>query len=231
MPYEEREIRIRDIVALFKDQWKIIVIPAVLVGLCVSLYAKMSQKTQVSYSSSSMIRIGGTLTRPLETIGNISAIMTSLPMRSEIARAANVPGEGASERIANAVSYQDDAGFLRITATAATPDEAVKLVSAATAIVMKRHDDLFARTKSEIDSQIEYIQKNVRALTISATSIIEFRLMRSIVEIAPVYDKTPIIVVQKGKNIFPLIPLTFFLGVAGGVVRQYRKSKGKQGSA
>jgi hypothetical protein len=66
------------------------------------------------------------------------------------------------------------------------------MVAIATELIMDRHKKLFDETKGETDALVDYIKSTVRPISIIATSIIEFRLTPSIVEIAPVPNRKPI---------------------------------------
>ena len=228
MDYEEQEIKLSDIMAVFKKQWKFIIIPSIAVALIAFGYVKTLPK---SYESYSLVRIGGSQTKPFESIGTINAIMQSYPQRAAIVQQMkSTEPPNTPEALEDLLVYTDESGLLKISAAAASPVKAAELVNIATSLTVTRHQQLLVEAKTGSDALVEYVKSTVKPVSIISTSITEYRYSPSVVEIPAVVSKKP--VASKNKTIpvaafflvfFIMTLSAFYRQSSAGVVAQSRQ--------
>ncbi|MGA2091327.1 MAG: hypothetical protein ABSH12_07710 [Endomicrobiales bacterium] len=216
MECEDQEIKLSEITAVFKKQWFFMLLPSLLAAVIATGYVKMMPRTYESYS---LVRIGVSQSKPLDRIDSVNTIMQAYPMRMAITKAMAEEDNESIVLPKDAIEYSDDAGLLKIYATAASPERATKLVSIATEMIMTRHQQLFKDAKVETDAVVDYFKSTLKPNAIIEPSISEFRLTPSIIEIAPIFNKKP--VTHNNKSI-PLSAffLVFFIMMLTAFYRQ-----------
>lgn len=201
---EEQEIGIDDIINVLIKRWKLILIPSILAAMIAVVYVKSLPKVYDSYA---LLKLGYLGEKQFETVAVIKEIMSSLPMRVEIAskiKDSNNPK--LVDFLKSAITYEDASGLLKIKAINKTPEKAADIVNAVTDIVSSRHKNMYEDAQKKLYGTMEKIRDFVRPIPLT-TGIAEFKIEPTKVEIPAITNPVPV----DGKN--KIIVLTVFFTV------------------
>ncbi|MCK9582135.1 MAG: Wzz/FepE/Etk N-terminal domain-containing protein [Endomicrobiales bacterium] len=173
---EDMEISLNDILKVLKKHWKLIILPTIVVGLLAHIYAHNLPK---EYESSALIKIGYIGQDQLDSVGSITAIMSSEQLRKQVAiEAGHVNDLNYIQALTGMVQYSDESGMLKITAKTQNPVTAKQLADIVAKIVIERHKIGFDNGKIELNQMVNFVKENIRPIPLSS-GIREFRLVPS----------------------------------------------------
>lgn len=173
---EEKEVDLRDYLRMIKKRWKIILIIFLVSTITSGVVSFRLPKT---YESVAMVRIGRMRDNLLEEPSTIIEIFKTEPMLEKVAEEANIHlSREKLQELASKIKIKEKSELLEIKGKGKTPEEAVKLVNGVTAVLLKRHEQIFERAKMilqeylasgkerlvEIKKEIEMFQKKIEEL-------------------------------------------------------------------
>jgi len=204
---EQQEIRIEDIIAIFRKRWKLIVFSSLSVAAITSVIALLAPS---SYESYALLRVGTEGSQPLESFSSITTIMTSLPSRKEIAASLRSQNnEQLIDSLTKVIQYNEVGNLLRISATGKTPEKAAQYVEAAATVVNARHKIMYEQSQERLRMLIKEVKENIRPIPLSA-GINEFRNRPTTIEIHAIVDPKPV-KTSKKKYVITSFLATFFI--------------------
>jgi len=173
---EEKEVDLRDYINMVKKRWKIILIIFLAFTITSGVVSFLLPRT---YESTAMVGIGRTRDRLLEEPSTVIEIFKTRPILEKVAEELNIsPTQRKLRELASKVKMKEKSGLLEIRGKGETPEEALKLVNGVTTVLLKRHEQIFARAKMileeylvsaknrlfQIEKEIEMFQKKIDKL-------------------------------------------------------------------
>jgi len=173
---EEKEVDLRDYLRMIKKRWKIILIIFLVSTITSRVVSFLLPRT---YESTAMVRIGRMRDRLLEEPSTIIEIFKTRPILEKVAEELNIPPtEEKLQELASKIKMKEKSGLLEIRGKGETPEEALKLVNGVTTVILKRHEQIFARAKiileeylasgkerlAKMEKEIEMLQKKIDRL-------------------------------------------------------------------
>lgn len=184
---QEQEIRVEDIVGVFKRRWLFVVLITIFSAAITAVISLYLPKTYESYA---LLKIGFEGPQPLESISSLNEIMKSFTMREAIARELKIENdEDFIDSLGKAITYGDVSGMLKITTLADDPQKAAKYAETVMNIIYKRHLDLYDSSQKRMKLLVKEVREAIQPVPLSA-GISEFRNQPTTIEITPrVYNK------------------------------------------
>jgi len=173
---EEKEVDLRDYINMVKKRWKIILIIFLVSTITSGVVSFLLPKT---YEASAMVKIGRTRGRLLEESSTVIEIFKARPILEKVAEELNIPPtQEKLQELASKIKMKEKSGLLEIRGRGETPEEAVKLVNGVTTVLLKRHEQIFARARTileeylasgkqrlvEIEREIKMLRKKIEEL-------------------------------------------------------------------
>ena len=173
---EEKEVDLRDYINMVKKRWKIILIIFLVSTITSGVVSFLLPKT---YESIAMVKIGRMRNKLLEEPSTTIEIFKTKAMLEKVTEELNIPfTQGKTGELVSKIKMKEKSGLLEIKGKGETPEEALKLVNGVTAVLMKRHEQIFERAKVifeeylasgkkrlfEIDEEINMLQKKIDEL-------------------------------------------------------------------
>jgi len=170
---EEKEVDLRDYLNMVKKRWKIILIIFLVFTITSGVVSFLLPKT---YESSALIKIGRMRDNLLEEPFTVIEIFKTKAIFKKITEELNIPPTRERlKELASKIKMREKSGLLEIRGRGETPEEALKLVNGVTAVLLKRHEQTFARAKlileeylasgkkrlEEMEREIEIFQKKI----------------------------------------------------------------------
>jgi uncharacterized protein involved in exopolysaccharide biosynthesis len=176
---EEKEVDLRDYINMVKKRWKIILIIFLVFTITSGVVSFLLPKT---YESVAMVRIGKMRNTLLEEPSTTIEIFKTEPILEKVAKELNVlTTQEKLGQLASKIKMKEKSGLLEIRGRGETPEEAMRLVKAVTAVLLNRHEQSFERAKvileeylasgkerlSEIEKEIEMLRKKIEELRVT----------------------------------------------------------------
>ncbi len=183
------EISLDDLIVTLKQQWKVILLPAVAAALGVFFVFRMKP---AQYEAYSLIRIGINGPKAFESPASLKAIMVSEPMVEEIAKrmaSRSLPLE--QEYIQKRVFYEDMSDLLKVSARTDSKEKSLLLVRSAIDVLYERHQNLYAGALKELEVIVRYIRTVVNPVPLSS-GLSEFRIEPTKIEVVPFAERNPL---------------------------------------
>lgn len=173
---EEKEVDLRDYINMVKKRWKIILIIFLVFTITSVVVSFRLPKT---YESVAMLKIGIMRSKLLEKPSTVIEIFKTRPILEKIAEELNVPPTQIKlQELASKIRMSEKAELLEIRGKGETPEAALKLVNGVTAVLLKRHEQIFERARLileeylvsaknrlfQIEKEIEMFQKKIDKL-------------------------------------------------------------------
>jgi len=173
---EEKEVDLRDYLRMIKKRWKIILIIFLVSTITSGVVSFLLPKT---YESIAMVKIGRMRNNLLEEPSTVMEIFKTKPILEKVAEELNVPvTQEKSGELASKIKMKEKSGLLEIRGKGGTPEAAMGLVNGVTAVLLQRHEQIFARAKVileeylasgkerlvEIKKEIEMLRKKIDEL-------------------------------------------------------------------
>lgn len=171
------EISLDEIIDVFKKRWKFILLPSFVAAVLVYALLSFSPK---SYEAYALLKIGSVGSKPFETVEATSEVMKRLPAGTKI-----------DEKVNSSVKYTDVGGLLEVRATAASPDEASKLVDLAVSLVLARHQMLYENAQERLNTTVKYLNEKARSMTVWS-SLNDFGIEPTRVEMTTISNSRPV---------------------------------------
>ncbi len=173
---EEKEVDLRDYLRMIKKRWKIIVGIFLAATVTSGVVSFLLPKT---YESTAMVKIGRMRDNLLEEPATIIEIFKTKTMLEKVVEEIDIPPtQEKLGELASKIKMKEKSGLLKIRGRTETPEEAMRLVNGVTAVLLKRHEQIFERAKVileeylasgkerlvEIKKEIEMFQKKIEEL-------------------------------------------------------------------
>lgn len=173
---EEKEVDLRDYLNMVKRRWKIILGIFLVATITSGVVNFLLPKT---YEASAMLRIGRKRNTLLEEPSTVIEIFKTTPILKKVAEELNMPPtQEKSGELASRIRLKEKSGLLEIRGRGENPEEAMKLVNGVTAVLLKRHEQIFERARvileeylasgkerlAEMEKDIEMLQKKIDEL-------------------------------------------------------------------
>ena len=173
---EEKEVDLRDYLNMVKKRWKIIVGIFLAATVTSGVVSFLLPRT---YESTAMVRIGRMRDNLLEKPPTVIEIFKTEAILEKVAEELDSPfGKEKPQKLASKINMKEKSGLLKIRGRAETPEEALKLVNGVTAVLLKRHEQIFERARMilqeylasgkkrlvEIKKEIEMLRKKIEEL-------------------------------------------------------------------
>jgi len=175
---EEKEVDLRDYINMVKKRWKIILIIFLVSTITSGVVSFLLPKT---YESRAMVKIGRMRNSLLEEPSTVIEIFKTKPILEKVAEELNVPTTQEKLReLASKIKMKEKSRLLEIKGRGGTPEAAMGLVNGVTAVLLRRHEQIFERVKvileeylasgkerlAEMDKEIEMLQKKIEELRV-----------------------------------------------------------------
>jgi len=176
---EEKEVDLRDYINMLKKRWKIILIIFLVSTITSGVVSFLLPKT---YEASALIRIGRMRNNLLEEPSTVIEIFKTKPTLEKVAEELNVPTtQEKLGELASKIKMKEKSGLLEIKGRGETPEAAMGLVNGVTAVLLQRHEQIFARAKVileeylasgkerlvEIEKEIEMLRRKIEELRVT----------------------------------------------------------------
>lgn len=176
---EEKEADLRDYVNMVKKRWKIILIIFLVFTITSGVVSFLLPKT---YESIAMVQIGRTRDRLLEEPSTVMEIFKTIPILEKITRELNIPPtQEKLQELASNIKMKEKSELLEIKARGETPEAAMRLGNGVTAVLLKRHEQIFERAKVileeylasgkqrllEMEKEIDMLEKKIEELRVT----------------------------------------------------------------
>ncbi len=176
---EEKEVDLRDYLRMIKKRWKIILIIFLVSTITSGVVSFILPRT---YESIAMVKIGKMRNNLLEEPSTVIEIFKTKATLKKVAEELNVPTtQEKLQELASKVKMKEKSGLLEIRGKGETPEEALKLVNGVTAVLLKRHEQIFERAKVileeylasgkqrlvEIEKEIEMLRRKIEELKVA----------------------------------------------------------------
>jgi len=156
---EEKEVDLRDYLRMLRKRWKIILIVFLISTATAAIVSLLLPKT---YESTGMVRIGRMRDKLLEEPSTIIEIFKTRPILGKVAEELNIPAtQEKIGELASRIKLREKSGLLEIRGRGESPEEALKLTKAVTAVLLKRYEQIFEQAKLILE---EYLASGKKGL-------------------------------------------------------------------
>jgi uncharacterized protein involved in exopolysaccharide biosynthesis len=176
---EEKEADLRDYVNMVKKRWKIILIIFLIFTITSGVVSFLLPKT---YESIAMVQIGRTRDKRLEDPSTIMEIFRKKPILEKIAKELNIPPtQEKLQELTSNIKMKEKSELLEIKGRGGTPETAMRLATGVTAVLLKRHEQIFERARVileeylasgkqrlvEMEKEIDMLEKKIEELRVT----------------------------------------------------------------
>lgn len=150
----------------WKRKWSIIIIVVVIIGLAIVHSLRLPN----IYQAELLVDVGTFQGKELETFSEIGAIFGSELVLKQLIKELSLPDDTIPKEFASVFNLDSIAKFLKISAKAESPEQAVKIVQTIANTLISRHENIMKEALNSFEKDVEMLGREEKRV---ADKIIE----------------------------------------------------------